>query len=172
MAEIRHKAKHIVDHGVYMEGKGQLGLCSEIELPEFAQAVEEYIAGGMGGKKKIKMGFIEEMLYKFVFAELATIILNSFGFLVGSEVEFIVRIATRGAATGTQTYKITGTVTKFKQGKLERGKLSNVEFEVEATKTILLIDGKEHLNIDFDAGTQIINGVDQRDEINKAIGAK
>lgn len=160
-----------VDFAFYVDGKGQLGLVREAEVPEFEVKTEEWIAGGMAGTVEINMASLSVMLYKLTFGELNVATLATFGLSNGGEKSFVIRMATRNDAIGSLVYKFTGSVNKFKTGKIEREKIATTEFEVKAIKSQILINGKEVFYADFVAGDHRVNGVDQRAEINKAIGA-
>ena len=162
--------KILKNFNLFVDGRGYVGKCEEVNPPKLNIKAEEYRAGGMDAPISIDMG-MEKLEASFMLSEYDKDILKQFGLISGNGVQVTLRGALQDDATTSPVIiKLSGMYTEMDMGKFASGEKGTLNCTIACRYYSLEIDGEQLIEIDVDNMTRIIGGVDKMTEIRDAIG--
>ena len=162
--------KILKNFNLFIDGRGYVGKCEEVNPPKLSIKSEEYKAGGMDAPISIDMG-MEKLEASFTLSEYDKDILKQFGLISGNGVQVTLRGALQDDATTSPIIiKLRGMYSEMDMGKFSVGEKGTLSCTVACRYYSLEIDGEQLIEVDIDNMTRIIGGVDKMTEIRDAIG--
>lgn len=158
------------DFGVFVDGKGYLGIAKEVELPKFKVVTEEHLAAGMSAPRELDMG-LEKLEMKITFAGYNQALSEMLGLLTaGSRVTIRGALAQQNGTAIGIVIKIWGGVKESDFGTFKRKDTGQtvLTFAIRGyEETINSIVTKK---IDVQNNIREIGGIDQMKDIRALIG--
>ena len=161
--------KVLKNFNIMVDGFGCAGLCEEVELPELKKHEEKFRGAGMDAPVALDLG-MEELNLKMSFAEHLEVIYRQFGLVDGNAVGVTFRAA-KADDTSVVAIEVVarGSYSLIPASKVKAGEKGMLEATMALRYYRLTIGGAKLIEIDIEAGTRIINGVDQLASIRNAI---
>ena len=161
--------KILRNFNIMVDGVGCAGLCDEVELPALSIKTEDHRGAGMDVPIEMDMG-MEKMTMKMTFAEHMQAIYRQFGLINGNAVGIIFRAAKMNDTTAEGIEVVArGTYKEIPGAKVKAGDKSQLEATLNLRYYRLTIRGEVLIEIDAEAGTRIIDGVDQLEAVRNLI---
>ena len=162
--------KILKNFNLFIDGRGYVGKCEEVNPPKLSIKSEEYKAGGMDAPISIDMG-MEKLEASFTLSEYDKDILKQLGLISGNGVQVTLRGALQDDATTSPIIiKLRGMYSEMDMGKFAAGEKGTLACTIACRYYSLEIDGEQLIEVDIDNMTRIIGGVDKMVEIRDAIG--
>jgi len=162
--------KILKNFNLFVDGRGYVGKCDEVNPPKLNIKAEEYRAGGMDAPISIDMG-MEKLEASFMLSEYDKDILKQFGLISGNGVQITLRGALQDdTSTSPIIIKLRGMYTEIDMGKFAASEKGTLNCTISCRYYSLEIDGEQLIEIDIDNMTRIIGGTDKMTEIRDAIG--
>jgi hypothetical protein len=156
---------------LFVDGRGYVGECKELQLPALSLVTEDFRAGGMDTSIAIDMG-MEKMEATFTLSKQCEHILGSFGVIQNNGIQLTARggLQSLDGVVAPVVVKMRGTVTKIEDGAWKPGEAASLSVTVALTYFKREQDGKTLHEIDALNMKRVIGGTDQLKELRDACG--
>lgn len=164
-------AKVRKDINLFIDGRGYAGKVTEFDPPKLTVKTEEYRAGGMDAPVEVDMG-MEKLGAMLTLADIDAGSLKLFGISKGARTPMTLRGGQqgRGGKVEPLAHFLRGRVKEVDWGTWKPGELSPVKLTVALDYYKFELDGKTVHEIDVEGMIRIVDGVDQLEEMRKALG--
>lgn len=162
----------LTDFSMIIDGRPKHGLVETITLPALERAMDDYEAGGMGGPVSLDMGHAALSL-EFTLAQFDSDVLAAWGIwgVASVPVRFLgAAVPDDGSAIEAIEITARGRWKKLEFGEVKKKERNKLKIEMPLAYYRYTSNGTRIHEIDLIQGIEIINGVDRRAEINKALG--
>jgi len=158
----------IRNFNAFVDGTSYFGKVLTGKLPEIKTQNSSHRGGGMDGPVSIDMG-TEALSAELTFAEWLPELIKMFG----TRQRFVFRAAAVGEQDFTaddHVITVGGRITIVSQGDLEAGKDNPLKLHMEVDYYRIQKNGENLIEIDIEAGSRIVDGVDQVADQRRAMG--
>ncbi|MFW5455013.1 phage major tail tube protein [Thioalkalivibrio sulfidiphilus] len=161
----------IVNYAAFIDGRGYAGRI-DVQLPELTLKTEDYDSGGLAAGVRIAMGRVEPVDVGFTLKEYNPEVLKLFGLANGRGLPLVVRGAQRGddGVVHEVRVDVRGLYYQTNLGSFDGDSRAEMEGTINARWYRLAIDGETIHELDAENCKLIIGGVDQLEEVRRAIG--
>lgn len=159
--------RKIKNFNVFVDGFGYAGLATATTLPQLALQTEDYRGAGMDGPIEIDMG-VQKLELEITFAEFREELVSQFG----NRLRGTIRAAATGErdfAADAWSFIFEGRVKGLPMDDLGAGKETMLKQAWTLHYFAAEKDGKQLVEIDVEAGTRVIGGVDQTAGLRAAL---
>jgi len=161
--------KILKNFNLFIDGRGYVGKCEEVNPPKLNIKTEEFRAGGMDSPVMVDMG-VEKIEASFTLLEYDKDVLKQFGLVSGNAVAVTIRGALQDDTTVSPIIKLRGMYTEMDMGKISAGEKGTLQCTIACRYYSLEIDGQQLIEIDIDNMTRKIGGQDKLVDVRKALG--
>lgn len=162
--------KTLKDFTVFVDGRGQLGKATEVELPKLTLKTEEHRAGGMVAPVEIDLG-IEKLEATMTFAEADPDLLGLFGIKQDNGVAVTLRGAlSDGPNTVPMVINLRGYIKELDGGTWKAGEPGSLKLGMAVDYYRAAIDGTDVIEIDAVNMIHVVGGQDQLAATRQALG--
>lgn len=157
---------------VFINGRGSVGLCDEVTLPEFKLKTEDFRAGGLDTETELDMGQ-EKMNAKFTFADPDVQTLTLVGLAAGNSARVVAKgsfVRDSDNARVAVVAEMVGRIKSVGMGNWKAGDKNANEYEMGVNYYKLTVGGVEVYEIDVENMIRRVGGVDQLAGIRADIG--
>lgn len=160
--------KTLKNFTLYVDGVGYAGKVTEGAPPKVTIQTEDFEAGGLSGVAVLDMGAVEKLETSFTVAEFNP---ELYALLGKRDVLFTLRGAQ--GETGTEEpviYQMRGVLNQIEPEAFKRKAQGAIKVMAHPAALKITIGSREVVNIDIEANTRVIGGVDQMAGIRTALG--
>lgn len=163
--------QRLQNFAVFADGRGYMGLATELNLPKVTSKTEEFRAGGMDTPLEVITG-TEKLEASFTLAEYNADVMALWGVTTSAETQFTFRGAMQrqGEDAVAVVATIGGRVKELDPGTWKAGDQATLKTSLAVTYYRLTIDGVDVIEIDSINMKRSIGGVDQLASQRTALG--
>lgn len=160
----------LVGFTAYVDGRGYIGRCETVKLPDLAIKGEDFRGAGMDAPVELDMG-MEKLDVQITLAEYDPEIIKLFG-LFSADTPVVLRGALRrqGEDDIPVVIRCQGGVKNLSRDDWQAGNKSNMQVQINCNRYLEQQNGEELVNIDILNSVRIIGGVDQLAAFRAALG--
>lgn len=161
--------RKLQNFGVFVDGRSQIGRCTEATLPTLSLDTEEYKAGGMDAPVDLEKG-MAKLDAQWTMAEYNPETIKLFGlFSAGTVVVFRGALQRQGEEAVPFEVRMTGGIKEINRDPLSTDG-SKMMLSANIQTYVEIIDGETVVDIDILNMKRIIGGVDQLASQRAALG--
>lgn len=160
--------KPLANFTLYVDGIGYAGKVTEGKPPAIKIKEQDFEAGGLSGVVTLDMGQVEKLDTTFTVAEFNPELYSALG---KPDLLYTLRGA-QGEAGNFEAiiYQMRGPLNAVEADAMKRGGQGAIKLSGTARAIKITIGSREVVNIDVEANTRVIGGVDQMAGIRQALG--
>lgn len=157
---------------VFIDGFGQFGVASEVEVPKIIEKTEDLDNGGLGGTIKVPMKYLDVLEFNITFSSLVPFILKQAFPADVSGTPLTLRAADQDAdgKVNPIVMSVFGAFREVELGNVQVSKILGTKQKFFATSLKLTKGGDEIYDIDVVSMMWKVGGKDLMAEIRQAIG--
>lgn len=155
---------------VRVDGRGHIGVCTEVTLPPLSLNTDEFKAAGMDAPVDLDMG-MQKLDVQWTLAEYNPETIKLFG-LFNADTPIVIygALQRQGEEAVPFEVRMQGGLKEISRDKLGAGERSNMMLTINCNRYLEIIDGEEVVDIDILNFVRIIGGVDQLEGQRAALG--
>ncbi|MQP64706.1 hypothetical protein GE253_05025 [Niveispirillum sp. SYP-B3756] len=160
--------KSFAGFSLFVDGIGYAGKVVEAKPPALKIKTEDLEAGGLSGTVTLDMGYLEKLEFSATVAEFTPELHTVLG---KPNLLYSLRAAQgEGGNFEAVVYQMRGPLNELETDAFKRGGQTAIKLAGVVRAFKLSIGGREVWNVDIEAGTRIIGGVDQMAGLRSALG--